>query len=76
MEAWDLDSFVKARYNLLGNAGHWFPGRNADCLDEEVTEDSLKNLLTRSPWRNEIPGLLRSLKNRVSSESQERLSKT
>tara|TARA_Y100001968_G_scaffold322736_1_gene359334 strand:+ start:637 stop:1857 length:1221 start_codon:yes stop_codon:yes gene_type:complete len=74
VEAWGMDSFVKARYGLLGSAGHWFPGCNADCLDQGVSEDSLKTALVDSPWSNEIPEILRSLRNRFGGRSEERLS--
>ena len=74
VEAWGMDGYAKARYGLLGNAGHWFPGSNADCLDKEVSEESLKDVLLNSPWSNEIPDLLRSLRNKFSTESYKRLS--
>ena len=76
VEAWGMDGFAKARYGLLGSAGHWFPGRNADSLDKEVSEDSLKAVLMQSPWRDEIPDLLRSLRNRFGGEPHQRLSDT
>ena len=30
LEAWDLESYARARYRLLGSGGHWFAGSNAD----------------------------------------------
>ncbi|EDY39046.1 aldo/keto reductase family [Cyanobium sp. PCC 7001] len=74
LEAWDLESYARARYGLLGNAGHWFPGANADGLDAGVTAGSLDRALQHSPWRREIPGLLRRLRQRVGGHSQQRLS--
>jgi predicted aldo/keto reductase-like oxidoreductase len=31
IEAWDLESYATARYGILGHAGHWAPGANADA---------------------------------------------
>ena len=74
LEAWDLEGFVKARYGLLGRAGHWFPGANADALDSSVSEELLLSVLQDSPWRDRIPGLLRSLRDRAGGSPQKRLS--
>ena len=73
LEAWDLESFAKDRYGLLGRGGHWFPGSNADCLDCEVSEDDLKKVLIHSPWSSEIPFVLRKLKDRLGGERTDRL---
>ena len=73
LEAWDMESFAKDRYSLLGRGGHWFPGNNADCLDCEVSEDDLKKVLMNSPWRSEILLILRKLKNRLGGERRDRL---
>ena len=74
LEAWDLEGFVKARYGLLGRAGHWFPGANADALDSSVSEELLLSVLNESPWKDRIPGLLRSLRDRAGGSTQKRLS--
>ena len=73
-EAWDLESYATARYGILGHAGHWAPGANADALDQEVSETDLRNALGQSPWAETIPGFLRGLKERVGGVPQERLS--
>ena len=67
VEAWGMEGYAKARYNILGSASHWFPGENADCLDRKISEEALSKSLTKSPWRKEIPGLLRNLRNRMRS---------
>ena len=74
IEAWDLEGYARARYGILGHAGHWAPGANADALDQEVSETDLRNVLSQSPWAETIPGLLRGLKERVGGVPQERLS--
>jgi predicted aldo/keto reductase-like oxidoreductase len=73
LEAWDLESFARARYGLLGQGSHWFPGANADVLDAEVSEDQLLQALAASPWRQQIPGLLRNLRQRLGGTSVRRL---
>ena len=74
IEAWDLEGYARARYGILGHAGHWAPGANADALDQEVSETDLRSALGQSPWAETIPGLLRGLKERVGGVPQERLS--
>ena len=32
----DMEGFARARYQLLGNGSHWFPGRNANLLDVDA----------------------------------------
>ena len=73
LEAWDLESFCRARYGLLGQGGHWFPGRNADGLDREVSEAELLAVLGQSPWAADIPGLLRHLRQRLGGAAVRRL---
>ncbi|MFM7087684.1 MAG: aldo/keto reductase [Cyanobium sp.] len=73
LEAWDLESFCRARYGLLGNGGHWFPGRNADVFDAEVSEAELLAVLGESPWAERIPAILRALRQRLGGAVVKRL---
>ncbi|WP_425625133.1 aldo/keto reductase [Aphanothece microscopica] len=74
LEAWDLESFARARYGLLGQGGHWFPGANADGLDHTVSEQELLGALAASPWRERIPAVLRQLRDRLGGQTVSRLS--
>ncbi len=74
VEAWEMEGYAKARYGLLGNAGHWFPGENANCLDNEISEEDLNKVLITSPWAKEIPGVLRKLRDRIGGSDCLRLS--
>ncbi|WP_322774663.1 aldo/keto reductase [Synechococcus sp. CBW1107] len=73
LEAWDLEGYARARYGLLGQGSHWFPGANAEALDREVSEADLLAVLTASPWAERIPALLRSLRERLGGTSVRRL---
>ena len=73
LQAFDLEGYARARYGLLGNGGHWFPGNNADALDAEVSERELLAVLSDSPWAERIPGILRQLRQRVGGEAVQRL---
>jgi predicted aldo/keto reductase-like oxidoreductase len=74
VEAWGLEGYARARYGLLGKGSHWFPGANADPLDQYVSEAELLAVLGASPWAREIPSILRSLRTRVGGAVGERLS--
>jgi predicted aldo/keto reductase-like oxidoreductase len=73
LEAWDLESFARARYGLLGNGGHWFPGTNADVLGDQVSDAELRRALAASPWAEQIPGILSSLRERLGGQTVRRL---
>ena len=73
LEAYDLEAFCRARYGLLGNGGHWFPGANADPLDSTVTEAELLAVLGDHPWAARIPALLRRLRERIGGAEVRRL---
>ena len=76
LEAWDLEGFTKARYQLLGNGGHWFPGNNANMLDLSVTENDLYKSLINHSNPKKVIEKLRYLKNIFGKEEQVRLSTT
>ena len=74
IQAWGLEGYARARYGLLGQGSHWFPGANADALDREVSVSALRAVLAGSPWIDEIPDLLRGLRDRLGGDAQHRLS--
>jgi len=76
LEAWDLESFTKARYQLLGNGGHWFPGNNANSLDLSVSENDLYKSLIKHSNPKKVIEKLRYLKNIFGKGEQVRLSTT
>lgn len=68
--AYDMIDYAKMRYNLLGNAGHWFPGAKAD----RVAELDLRQCLAPSPHAEKIPALLTEANYLLGGESVQRLS--
>ena len=73
-DAWDMSEFVKSRYQLLGNASHWFPGNNANELDINVSEKELLDSIKNHIEPAKVISKLRSLKQKFGSQAVRRLS--
>jgi uncharacterized protein len=70
--AYDLVDYAKMRYNLLGNASHWFPGNKADKLNEL----DLRKCLKYSPHADKIPQFLAKAHQLLAGEELQRLSQS
>ncbi|MCY3022388.1 MAG: aldo/keto reductase [Planctomycetota bacterium] len=70
-KALDMVEFGKMRYNLLGNADHWFPGNRADKLDGLDLTPVLKN----SPVAAQIPAALAEAHEILAGKEVKRLGK-
>ncbi|MGV0024573.1 aldo/keto reductase [Phormidesmis priestleyi] len=67
--AYDMTDFAKMRYNLLGQANHWFPGVRAEAIDPKT----LKDCLSSSPHADKIPDLLTETHQLLAGEVVKRL---
>jgi predicted aldo/keto reductase-like oxidoreductase len=70
--AYDMIDYGKMRYNLLGQADHWFPGNRADKLDEL----DLRECLINSPQAEKIPQMLAKAQDILGSAEIKRLSQS
>jgi hypothetical protein len=68
----DMIEFAKMRYNLLGNAGHWFPGQNAATFNR----DEILRSMAANPFAERIPAILSEAHEMLKGEQLKRLSES
>jgi len=72
---WDMLDYGKMRFNLLGNADHWFPGGKPANLDE-VDPGDLVTVAGDSPYAKQVPALLREAVDLLGGEEVKRESES
>jgi uncharacterized protein len=70
VKAYDMVDYAKARYSLMGNGGHWFPGQQATQVDAVALEPHLIG----SPHADKIPEILSAAHGQLSGQHAQRLS--
>jgi len=73
IDAWDMEGFARSRYQLLGNGSHWFPGNNANSIDNTVDEKELIDALKDHINPERVIYKLRALKDKFGDKDISRL---
>lgn len=71
--AYDMIEYGKMRYNLLGSAGHWFPGLGAGHLNS-IPDETFDKAVKKSPFAGSIRQWLRETHHLLGGQVQKRLS--
>ena len=72
LAAFDMEAYAQFRYNLLGNAEHWFAGENAGKLSE-FDPNAMQQALSDSPYRERIIEILPQAHKLLFKEKGQRL---
>ncbi len=72
VRAFGMKEYGEMRYNLLGNAGHWFPGANVSHLDEPAFASAIAG----APHADRIVPHLREAHEMLFKEPVKRLSES
>lgn len=73
VKAFDLLKYGKMRYNLMGNAEHWFPGCKPETF-EKMDRTELRKSLEASPYADRIMDILEEANSLMKAEEKKRLS--
>lgn len=72
---WGMQTYGKARFNLMGNGGHWFPGVAVESA-EQVDREAILEAVKGSPYAEQIPDLLLETIDLLGGEKVKRLSES
>jgi predicted aldo/keto reductase-like oxidoreductase len=73
VKAFDMLEYARFRYNLMGNAEHWFPGADPGGLTE-IDRIELRKSLDSSPYADRIVDILFETNELLKKEKVQRLS--
>lgn len=72
---WGMQTYGEARFNLLGNGGHWFPGCPVD-KDTPIDRDAIAKVVAGKPYADRIPELVLEAQKRLAGKPVKRLSES
>jgi len=73
---WDMHAYGRMRFNLMGNAGHWFPGAKPTEAIEQVSDAELLKAAMDSRIPDRIPKLVRHSVELLGGEAVKRASQS
>ena len=73
VKAFDLKKYAQMRYNLMGNADHWFPGCKPQ-VHAQIDPKALRQSLAASPYADRIMDILEEAHDLMAAEEVNRLS--
>lgn len=73
IKAFDMKQYAKDRFNLMGNAEHWFPGCKADDF-KQIDRKQLRASLQKSPYADLIIKILEETHELLAGNEVKRLS--